>query len=219
MNILIVEDDILLSEGIKIALEVSDRNIFIARSIEDAKMKMEEKIYSLMLLDINLPDGNGLDLLQEIRETNAVPIILITANDMDEDIVKGFEYGADDYITKPFSLSVLRARVLNQLKRITLAEDVYEIGNLYFNFDAMEFKQGNKEIVFSKNEIKLLKLLLDHKNMILKRDVLIDKIWTESGNYVYENSLSVIVKRIRMKLGSNDVHLKTVYGLGYKWVE
>ncbi len=176
---------------------------------------------SLILLDINLPDGNGLDLVKEIREKNLpYPIILLSANDTDADVVKGLDLGADDYVTKPFSLSVLRARVNTQLRKKESAsgEDVVTIGGYSFDFERMIFTADGEEVSLSKTEQRLLKLLVSHQGVTVSRDDLIDRLWTDGAEYVDENALSVAIKRLRDKLGAKD-YIKTVYGLGYMWVK
>ena len=172
-------------------------------------------------MDINLPDGNGLDLVREIREKNlAYPIILLSANDTDADVVKGLDIGADDYVTKPFSLSVLRARVNTQLRKKETFTDneVIAIDAFSFDFERMIFTADGVEISLSKTEQRLLKLLVFNRGVILSRDDLIDRLWTDGAEYVDENALSVAIKRLRDKLNAKD-YIKTVYGLGYMWVK
>ncbi len=223
IQILVVEDDISLGEGLRLALQNDNTNIVVSNTISLANYELSQTRFDLIILDINLPDGNGFDLLKEIRKNSFIPIIILTANDLEMDIVRGFEYGADDYVTKPFSLAVLRARVNNQLKKNkSIDNKIYKLGDLYFNFEKLEFLKNGSKIVFSKNEIKLLKIFIDNKGIVLHRENLVDKIWTDSGNYVYENSLSVVVKRIRDKIEdipAKPRYLKTVYGIGYKWME
>ncbi|MBO7639093.1 MAG: response regulator transcription factor, partial [Treponema sp.] len=175
---------------------------------------------SLILLDINLPDGNGLDLVKEIRDKNlSFPIILLSANDTDADVVKGLELGADDYVTKPFSLAVLRARVNTQLrKKETVSdEDVITIGSYSFDFERMKFTVDGVETSLSKTEQRLLKMFVCNQGITLSRDDLIDRLWTDGAEYVDENALSVAIKRLRDKLHAKD-YIKTIYGLGYMWV-
>lgn len=220
-GILIVEDDIALSNGIKLALKSDDYLFTSAYNFEAAKTEIGSKQFDLIILDINLPDGSGLDLLSAIRESSSVPVIVLTANDMETDIITGFETGADDYITKPFSLMVLRARVNNQLRRVSpVRMSEVQINDFIFNFERMEFRKGNKAIVLSKTEQKLLRLLVENKGYTLARSELVDKIWTDGAEYVDENALSVTVKRLRNKLGdthSKHEYIKTVYGIGYTW--
>ena len=173
--------------------------------------------FDLLLLDVNLPDGSGLELLREVR--GQVPVILLTANDLETDIVTGLESGAEDYITKPFSLAVLRARVNAQLRRGKRDARV-EVGPFVFDFDRMEFRKDGKALELSKTEQKLLRLLVENRGQTLARGILVDRIWTDGAEYVDENALSVTVKRLRGKLEENPSapqYLKTVYGIGYTW--
>ena len=175
----------------------------------------------LVILDINLPDGNGFDFLGEVKAQGAFPVILLTANDLETDIVAGLEAGADDYITKPFSLAVLRARVNTQLRRRTdagtRAKAVWSFGRYRFCFDRMEYYLDGKPVELSRNEQKLLRLLVENEGMILKRETLMDRIWTDGAEYVDENALSVTVKRLRDKLEAGK-WIETIYGTGYRWV-
>ncbi|MGW8443466.1 response regulator transcription factor [Paenibacillus sp. S33] len=220
-HILIVEDDIALSNGIVLALK-EPNNVFVQTyDIATAKEQLNVTAFDLMILDVNLPDGNGLDLLTDIRKKTTIPVIVLTANDMETDVVTGFELGADDYITKPFSLMVLRARVGVQLKksRYSLADSI-QLDNFSFSFERMEFIKNGTPIELSKTEQKLLRILINNRGNTVSRDHLIDSIWTDGAEYVGENALSVTIKRLRDKLEdhpSSPQYIKTVYGLGYTW--
>ncbi|MEE1281121.1 MAG: response regulator transcription factor [Acutalibacteraceae bacterium] len=220
-QLLIVEDDKGLNQGLSKALKTDNRQIISCPDLKTAREQLLCSSVSLILLDINLPDGNGLDLLREIKEsTPDIPVIMLTANDTDMDIVDGLEHGADDYITKPFSLSVLRARVNTQLRKrvITFNDTSVRIGNYSFDFTNMLFYIGNKKIELSKTEQKLLHLLVENRGRVMKRSELVDRIWTDGAEYVDENALSVTVKRLRDKLKAQE-YIKTVYGIGYSWVK
>lgn len=212
MNILIVEDDTALNNGI--ALSLNTDNTIQAFCIEDAKSKLDTSV-DLVILDINLPDGSGIDLCREIRKTSNVPIIFLTANDMEIDIVTGLESGADDYITKPFSLAVLRARINAVARRRQSDGNKFEEGGFSFDFDNMIFYADNVLVELSKTEQRLLKILVANRGLTLSRDMLIDRVWTDGAEFVEENALSVTVKRLRKKLPG--IPLKTVYGIGYVW--
>lgn len=219
-RILIVEDDKGLREGIELALKREAFSFALCESIagaRDALLGMED--FDLILLDLNLPDGSGYELLKEIKSKGNEPVIILTANDLEMDEVKGLELGAEDYITKPFSLMVLRARIDKVLKNAGKGQkQVYRFGDLYFSFEEMQVKKGKEEIILSKTELKLLQLLVENKNRILAREMLIDRIWTEGAEFVDENALSVTVNRLRGKLHENgEGHLQTVYGKGYVW--
>lgn len=220
-QILIVEDDIRLNQGLCKALQAKNRHVFSCQTIRDARAQLLCGNISLVLLDINLPDGNGLALLREIKEcASALPVILLTANDTDMDIVDGLEQGADDYITKPFSLSVLRARVNTQLRKCAMPATAHTLqtGPFLFDFLHLKFFADGKAVELSKTEQKLLRLLVENRGSVLTRADLVDRIWTDGAEYVDENALSVTVKRLRDKLNAQD-YIKTTYGIGYSWVE
>lgn len=219
-KILVVEDDIPLSKGMVLALRNEEYEFIQAYTLESAREEIKATDFHLIILDVNLPDGNGFEFLTEIREKSEVPVIMATANDMEIDVVTGLEMGADDYITKPFSLMVLRARVNNQLRKAMAKSNSYKLEDFEFNFDSMEYKKLGQIIELSKTEQKLLRLLIDNKGNTLSRSDLVDKIWTDGAEYVDENALSVTVKRLRDKLEENPSkpkYIKTVYGIGYSW--
>ena len=218
-QLLIVEDDLILNQGLCNALKGDNRQILSCRDLKTAREQLQCGPVSLILLDITLPDGSGLALLREVKKTAPqIPVILLTANDTDWDIVDGLERGADDYITKPFSLSVLRARVNTQLRKQTSLPQTAPIRLDQFSFDfgSMTFLAGDQKVELSKTEQKLLHLLIENRGQTLRRSDLVDRIWTDGAEYVDENALSVTVKRLRDKLGAQD-YIQTVYGIGYRW--
>lgn len=212
MTILIVEDDKPLNDGI--ALSLNEAKSLQAYNLKEARALLNETV-DLIILDINLPDGSGLDFCREIRTFSSLPIIFLTANDMELDIVAGLASGADDYITKPFSLAVLRARIDAVMRRHLQAPDVYEQRGFIFDFGNMIFKTGETVVNLSKTEQKLLKLLVSNKGITLSRENLIDRIWSDGAEFVEENALSVTIGRLRQKLSGAPI--KTVYGIGYVW--
>ena len=232
MIIQIVEDDRSLSEGVAITL--SDGNSFNKEyTIANAKKGFTEygDELSLIILDLNLPDGSGYDYLKFVREKSNVPVLILTANDLEMDEVTGLTLGADDFLTKPFSLAVLRARVAALIRRSEMtkiepggSEDadkslVYELDDMTFDFDKLIFKKGDDEIVLSVNEQRLLKIFLDNKGQVLTRDLLMDRLWGNDGEFVDENALSVTINRLRNKIdsGAEVKHISTVYGQGYRF--
>lgn len=212
MTLLIVEDDHPLNQGI--ALSLNAECTYQAYTIAQAREYLTEDL-DLILLDINLPDGSGLDLCQEIRTYSQVPILFLTTNDMEVDIVTGLESGADDYITKPFSLMVLRARVHAVLRRKSSSPSLYTQGIFSFDFERMEFLADKTSVELSKTEQKLLRLLVSHPGQTMTRELLIDRIWSDGAEFVEENALSVTMKRLREKLPG--IPVRTVYGIGYVW--
>lgn len=221
-QILIVEDDNELNKGLCSALRAEDRQVIAATNLKGAVQQMELGSVNLVLLDVNLPDGNGMEFLSKAKQKYPdTPIIILTANDTDFDIVEGLEKGADDYITKPFSLSVLRARVNTQLRKhsqINRKTEKVIIDNFCFDFNQMIFSVSGQSVELSKTEQKLLRILVENQGITLRRGELVDKIWTDGAEYVEENALSVTVKRLRDKLGASQ-YIKTVYGIGYSWVK
>ncbi len=220
-HILLLEDDTALGNGIRLALQNEALQITLCTTLKDGTAAVMQNQFDLLILDVNLPDGSGLDLLRQVRQMDAVPVILLTANDMEMDIVTGLEAGADDYITKPFSLAILRARVNNQLRRNAGMKSSVELDGFRFDFDRMEFYKNGRLIELSKTEQKLLRILVEHRGQTLSRGQLVDRVWTDGAEYVDENALSVTVKRLRDKLEddpSKPQYLKTVYGIGYVWV-
>ena len=220
-RILIVEDDRSLGDGLCLALRDPALELALCRTLSAAREALEAGGFDLLILDVNLPDGNGLDFLRRLRAgANPVPVILLTANDMETDIVAGLESGADDYVTKPFSLAVLRARVNAQLRRGGEAAGPLALDGFSFDFERMEFRRDGRLIDLSKTEQKLLRVLVENRGRTLPRELLVDRVWTDGAEYVDENALSVTVKRLRGKLEENPSkprYLKTVYGIGYTW--
>ena len=222
-QIFLLEDDTALSRGIRMALCGAERDVILADSIAQAWEKLEEMQFNLLILDINLPDGSGLDLLRTLRNRgDDTPVILLTANDLEMDEVNGLEAGADDYITKPFSLAVLRARVDAQLRRGSMLQSVsrIETGPFLFDFQRMNFRRDGLAVELSKTEQKLLRVLVENRGCAVPRATLIDRVWTDGAEFVEENALSVTVKRLRGKLERDPArpeYLKTVYGIGYTW--
>lgn len=218
-KILIVEDDSTLSAGLCRALKSEETETASAENIHTSRDVLAKGGVSLVILDVNLPDGNGFDFLPYIKKEYGIPVIMLTANDLESDIVVGLEAGADDYITKPFSLAVLRARVNTQLRKAVAPKvsDCFVSDNYIFDFERMEFSVDGVPVELSKTEQKLLRILTDNAGITLSRDKLVDRIWTDGAEYVDENALSVTVKRLRDKLDAKD-SIKTVYGIGYMWV-
>ncbi len=217
-QILIIEDDFSLNQGLCRALKQQGRQLIPCPNLKTAREQLLCSDPSLVLLDINLPDGSGLDFLKEIKASSPLrPVILLTANDTDMDIVNGLEQGADDYITKPFSLSVLRARVNTQLRKVSAHTPcTYRDTRFVFDFEQMQFLADGAAVELSKTEQKLLRLLVENQGNTLSRSLLIDRIWTDGAEYVDENALSVTIKRLRDKLGAHNF-IQTVYGIGYCW--
>lgn len=220
-RIMILEDDEDLAEGISLSLNSIDLEFVLCKTIAEAKDILKRQDFDLLIFDINLPDGSGLELCREVRESSRIPIALLTAKDMELDIVKGLEWGADDYITKPFSLMVLRARVRALLRRnIGEQKSEYKDKVFRFCFDTMKFYKKGNSVELSKTEQRILYLLVFHPGQILTRERLLEWVWPDGTEYVEDNALSVGIRRLRDKLEdmpSKPLYIKTVYGKGYLW--
>lgn len=217
--ILIIEDDTAMRNGIALALKQEGRQIEVCPDLTSARVKLTELEPDLILLDINLPDGSGLIFCQGLRKRSGVPVIFLTANDTELDEVMGLESGGDDYITKPFSLAVLRARVDAALRRGGGCGTVFSCGELQFDFSRLTFTKAGQELHLSKTEQRLLRLLTENRGRTLTREQLLDAVW-DGGTFVDENALSVAIRRLRWKLEDDPKaprYIQTVYGIGYTW--
>ena len=220
-KILIVEDDRGLNQGITLALEREDTAFLQAHAAGEAREILEREQVDMALLDVNLPDGSGYALLKEIRSHSKIPVLLITANDLESDEITGFSLGADDYITKPFGLMALR---VDRMRLRTGGEpeskkDDYADSRYHFQFEEMRFYVDGQEIILSKIEQKLLRFFVRNPGQTLTRERLMDVLWGAEAAYVEENALSVAVNRLRRKLEGRAGYrpIETVYGLGYVW--
>lgn len=213
-RILLVEDDRALSRGVTLALAESGRTITAVETLAGGREALEQGPWDLVILDVNLPDGNGLDFLTHLRRESTVPVLILTANDLESDQVTGLELGADDYVTKPFSLAILRARVQTLLRRARPMPSAVELPPFSFDFQNLTFTRNGVPLELSKTEQRLLRLLVEGRGRTLTRAQLLDQVW-DGGEFVDENALSVAVKRLRDKLV--DAPIRTVYGLGYTW--
>ena len=221
-HILLVEDDIALGQGIAMALQIPETEITVCRGLREARQALSGRTFILLILDINLPDGSGLTLLRERKALRPeVPVLLLTANDLEIDEVAGLESGADDYITKPFSLAVLRARVNARLRRGGTANSgELSLPPFVFDFERMVYRKNGAATELSRAEQRLLRALVENRGHAVSRAALVDRVWTDGGDYVDENALTVTVRRLRAKLEDDPaapVYLKTVYGIGYIW--
>ena len=213
-RILLIEDDAPLGRGICLALSSGEQEMTLCRTLAQGRQALAEGSFDLLILDVNLPDGSGLDLLTQLRAVSRLPVLMLTANDLESDQVAGLELGADDYVTKPFSLAILRARVNRLLRRTLQPDGAVELPPFSFDFSAMVFLRNGEPLELSKTEQRLLRLLVEHRGRTLTREQLLSRVW-DGGDFVDENALSVAVRRLRSKL--TDAPIKTVYGLGYTW--
>lgn len=215
MRFLLVEDNLATASALRFLLEHEGFEVAVAPTAASALDQFLEHLYDLILLDVNLPDKDGYYVATEIRkQMKDVPIIFLTARDDEESIIKGFNLNADDYVTKPFRNRELISRINAVLRRRGATADKIECGDLILNEKTNTVTKGDKDIVLSALEYKILRLLMLNVGCIVKRERLLDEIWDFAGNVVNDNTLTVYIKRIREKIGDNSI--KTIKGVGYK---
>jgi len=220
-RILLVEDDDNISFGIKTYLEKKGFKVDIVDSLTKGKDKFS-LIYDLIVLDVNLPDGTGYDFLSYVKLKSQTPIIFLTVRDEEKEIVKGLDLGADDYITKPFKLSVLESRintVLRRVKRDTTLDDTLFCQDLKLIKSQTKVFKGKDEINITGREYKLLKMFMENQNQTLTRESILEKLWDIEGDFVNDNTLTVTIKRLREKIEDNPSKpkiIKTIKGIGYR---
>lgn len=222
MRILVVEDDKLLNSTLCYNLSMSGYDVDSALSKGAAMRFFTEEKYGLAVLDVNLPDGNGFDLCRAMKKKNPdTAVIFLTARDLESDQLRGFELGADNYVIKPFPISVFQKKVSALLSRIQKqsAIDCYDDGNLVINFSEMSAALAGEDISFTAMEYRILKILTANMQTVLTRRILLEKLWDTDGNFVDEHALTCAISRIRAKIEAGSFqYIKTVYGMGYMWV-
>ena len=205
MRILVIEDDRLLNHTLCYNLNAAGYVVDGVMSKQEAEAFLKKQDYDLMVLDVNLPDGNGFEFCK----------------DMESDMLKGYELGADDYVTKPFHMSVFQRKLAVMMRRIAKKSggDCYEDGALTINFSEMTATLFDRPLILSSLEYRLLKILSKNPNIVLTRQVLLEKLWDADGNFVDEHALTAAVSRVRNKIETKDLqYIKTVYGMGYMWI-
>lgn len=219
-NIFLLEDDKILSKGISIALEKDGHHVTTAYGYVEALQKYTLKKYDLFLLDINLPDGNGMNFCQKIRQTSQLPVLFLTANDTEEDMLNGYDVGCDDYISKPFSIDVLRRKVSAILKRTITETARIQYKDLEVDMEKCLVLLNGEEVLLSATEYKLLCYLIQHKGTVVTKAMLLENLWDKDGNFIDDNTLRVNIKRLRQKLkDDNQEYIVTVFGIGYTFGE
>lgn len=225
MNILLVEDDITLAMGIEYSLKNEGFNVYTVGKIKDAKEKISNSYIDIILLDVNLPDGNGYELCKEIRVDSEVPIIFLTACDEEVNIVMGLDLGADDYITKPVRVRELVARINAVARRKgVVSKDKEDNKIIVKDIKVLPLKyevyKGEEKLQLTSVEYKLLLLLIENSGNVLTRKTLLEKLWDIEGDFIEESTLTVYIKRLREKLKEDKInpYIETVRGIGYKWI-
>ncbi len=228
MKILIIEDDTGLNRGISFALEQEGYETFGAGTLREGYGLFEIEKPDAVILDLNLPDGDGIAFCEKIRSREdagaGCAVLMLTARDLETDEIMGLSSGADDYITKPFSVAVLKVRLRNILRRRAADRDADEAaehtivsGDIVLDLKTFRVTCGGREMELSMTEFKLLQYFMEHKNQALLKEQILGYVWDEGGVFVEENTLSVNVSRLRRKLGKDRI--RTIQGIGYLWEE
>lgn len=214
MNILLVEDTESIIKGLTYSFKKDNHNLTVKTTIKDSKeYLLNNSNIDLIILDITLPDGNGFNLFENTIKDLKIPTIFLTARDEEDDIVKGLNIGAEDYIIKPFSTKELMARV-NRILLRTKKQSIIKIKDISFDMDKMVLMRDNAPIELTALELKLVNLLFNNLNKVVSRNVILDKIWDWTGNYVDDHTVTVYFKRIREKIGTDII--TTIKGMGYR---
>ena len=210
MTILLIEDNKAIAKGLAFSLQSAGYETVLCHSCGEAYAKIGGD-YAVIIIDISLPDGNGFELYKDIRRVNQAPVIFLTALDDEDSIVKGFDLGAEDYITKPFSTRELIARVKRLTRR---SKSTVTVGEITLDLDKQAVFKGGEKVELTALEYRICSLLVQNHGAVVTREMIFEKIWDIAGNYVNDNTLSVYIRRIRQKLGTGQI--KTVKGAGYR---
>lgn len=213
MNLLLIEDNENIATGLIYAFKKNNHQLMFLTNVEDAKKYLQKNTPALIILDVSLPDGNGFDFYENVIKEKKIPVVFLTAKDDENDIVKGLNLGAEDYMTKPFSTKELLARVDKIILRNKLTKSI-KVKNITFDFDKMICFRDNEVIELSSLELKIIHLLFNHVGKVVKRATILDRIWDWTGNDVDDHTVTVYLKRIREKL-ETDIII-TVKGIGYR---
>lgn len=220
MDIFLLEDDEAIGIGLTYSLENEGYNVTLAKSVKEAEKIIDEKEFSLYILDLTLPDGSGYDVCKRIKAKGDLPVIFLTAYDDEVNAIMGFELGADDYISKPFRVKELMLRIKSVMRRYSneTSDGIIKINNLKINTNEAKVYKNNEEIILTAMEYRLLLILLSNRGKVLSRTALLENIWDVAGDFVEDNTLTVYIKRLRDKIEEDPAKpefIKTVRGLGY----
>lgn len=220
MDIFLLEDDSAIGIGLSYSLKNEGYGVTVAKTVKEALKVIKEKSFSLYILDLTLPDGSGYDICTEIKKSGDLPVIFLTAYDDEVNVIMGLELGADDYISKPFRVKELLARIKTVLRRYNkdTADGIINIGNIKINTNEAKVYKNSQEIILTAMEYRLLLTFINNRGIVLTRQKLLEDIWDVAGDFVNDNTLTVYIKRLRDKIEEDPANpsvIKTVRGLGY----
>lgn len=220
-KVLVIEDDEMLNAGMYFNIQKEGHEPISVMDLTSAEPYIKNQEIDLILLDVNLPDGNGFDFAKKTSEYNQKPLIFLTAHELDDEVIKGFELGADDYITKPFNLKIAMQRINAVLRRSdgSPKTTIYSCRNLHVDFDTHTVKKNEEIIHLTPTEYKLLYTFVKNPNIALTRSLLLEKLWDNEGNFVDEHTLTINISRLKNKIADDQyTYIKTIYGMGYQWI-
>ena len=220
MDIFLLEDDNAIGIGLSYSLKNEGYSVTIAKTVEEALEIIRNKTFTLYILDLTLPDGSGYDVCTQIKKQGDLPVIFLTAYDDEVNVIMGLELGADDYISKPFRVKELLARIKTVLRRHNkdTADGMINIGNIRINTNEAKVYKDSKEVILTAMEYRLLLIFINNRGIVLSRQKLLEDIWDVAGDFVNDNTLTVYIKRLRDKIEEDPASpniIKTVRGLGY----
>lgn len=220
MDIFLLEDDSAIGIGLSYSLKNEGYGVTVAKTVKEALKVIKEKSFSLYILDLTLPDGSGYDVCTEIKKSGDLPVIFLTAYDDEVNVIMGLELGADDYISKPFRVKELLARIKTVLRRYNkdTADGIINIGSIKINTNEAKVYKNSQEIILTAMEYRLLLTFINNRGIVLTRQKLLEDIWDVAGDFVNDNTLTVYIKRLRDKIEEDPANpsvIKTVRGLGY----
>ncbi len=220
--VLIIEDDEILNRGIQHCLNSEGIETHGGFSMAQALTMVKDNVYDLIILDVQLPDGCGFTLIESLLEiVPGVPVVFLTARDMEKDVLKGYDLGADDYITKPFNINILKKKITAILRRTNkIPNDCYRLKDLNVVFSKHEVFKGSEKLMLTPTEYRLLEYFIQMKNKVITKDMFIDYLYDQEASYIDEHALAVYISRLRHKIEDpTSKFIKTIYGMGYTWIE
>lgn len=220
MKLFVLEDDAAIGMGLSYSLKDEGYDVTVAKNVKSAYEILNKETFSLYILDLTLPDGSGYDVCREIKKSGDFPVIFLTAYDDEVNVVMGLELGADDYISKPFRVKELLARIKSVLRRYSKdsPDGIVSVGSIKVNTNEAKIYKNGAEIILTAMEYKLLLIFINNRGKVLSRQRLLEDIWDVAGDFVNDNTLTVYIKRLRDKIEEDPAKpqiIKTVHGLGY----
>ena len=217
-TILVLEDDVELNETMTYGLEKEGYRVLSVHSREEAEKAAKNSPLDLAILDVSLPDGDGFRFCGWLKAKKPVPVLFVSARDLEEDVLHGYELGADDYVTKPFSMKILLKKVHVILSRKSPGAYIYDDGFLKIDFELGKVRQGESECLLSPTEYRILKKLVENKGKLLTYSVLMDSLWDEGVQITDRHTLAVNINRLRKKIETGErAYISNVYGMVYIW--